>query len=67
VAAKGRALGLSLDRLPRTARRQREFDESRGRFRIGPARWPARDLARTVLPQLPRVVRERIADRLRRR
>jgi SAM-dependent methyltransferase len=67
VAAKGRSLGLSLDRLPRTARRQREFDESRGRFRIGPARWPARDLARTVLQQLPRVVRERIADRLRRR
>jgi SAM-dependent methyltransferase len=67
VAAKGRRLDLSLDRLPRTAHVQREFDESRGRFRLGPARWSSRDLARTVLPQLPRVVRQRIADRVRRR
>ena len=67
VAAKGRTLGLSLDRLPRTARIQREHDVARGRFRLGPFRYPARDLIREVAPQIPRVMRERIADRMRRR
>lgn len=66
VASKGRRLDMSLDRLPRTAARQAAFMASRGAFRLGPNRWPARDLARIVLPQIPRVVRERLADRLRR-
>jgi SAM-dependent methyltransferase len=63
VAAKGRTLGLSLDRLPRVAAAQRDFIDSRGRFRIGPLRVPLREVA----PQLPRVLRERALDRLRRR
>ena len=66
LAAKGRALGIGLEHLPRTRSRQQEFEAARGRFRVGPARWPARDLARAVLPQVPRVVRERLADRFRR-
>jgi hypothetical protein len=67
VAAKSRQLDLTLDRLPRTAQIQREHDAARGRFRLGPFRYPGRDLARELLPQIPRVARERIADRLRRR
>jgi SAM-dependent methyltransferase len=67
VAAKGGTLGLSLDRLPRTARIQQEHDQARGRFRLGPFRYPARDLFREVGPQIPRVIRERMADRIRRR
>jgi SAM-dependent methyltransferase len=60
------ALGLTLERLPRTQRRQEEFAGARGRFRLGPTSWPARDVARALLPQLPRVVRERLTDRFRR-
>jgi SAM-dependent methyltransferase len=67
VAAKGRTLDLSLDRLPRTARTQDEYEQARGRFRLGPFRYPARTLVRELLPQIPRVVRQRAADRIRRR
>jgi SAM-dependent methyltransferase len=67
VAAKGRELDLSLDRLPRTARTQRQHDDARGRFRLGPFRYPGRDLLRELAPQIPRVARERLSDRLRRR
>lgn len=67
VAAKGRALGLTLDRLPRTARIQAEHDEARGRFRLGPFRYPPRELLRAVGRQVPRVIGQRIADRLGRR
>src|SRR4051812_36011909 len=59
VAAKGRTLGLSLDRLPRTARTQAEHDAARGRFKLGPLRYPARDLIRQLGPQIPRVVGQR--------
>jgi SAM-dependent methyltransferase len=67
VAAKGRRLELALDRLPRTARRQAAFMESRGQFRVGPTRRTGGDLAREVLPQIPRVIRQRLSDRMRRR
>jgi SAM-dependent methyltransferase len=67
VAGKGRALDLSLDRLPRTAQTQRQHDAARGRFRLGPFRYPGRDLLRELVPQIPRVARERVSDRLRRR
>jgi SAM-dependent methyltransferase len=67
VAGKGRELDLALDRLPRTARTQRQHDEARGRFRLGPFRYPGRDLLRELAPQIPRVARERLSDRLRRK
>jgi SAM-dependent methyltransferase len=67
VAGKGRALDLSLDRLPRTARTQRQHDDARGRFRLGPFRYPGRELLRELTPQIPRVVRERVSDRIRRK
>ena len=67
VAAKGRQLELELSRLPRLERIQAAHDQARGRFRLGPFRYPARELMRAVVPQIPRVVRERATDRLRRR
>jgi SAM-dependent methyltransferase len=67
VAAKGRDLDLSLDRLPRTAQTQRRHDGARGRFRLGPFRYPGRELLRELVPQIPRVVRERVSDRIRRK
>jgi SAM-dependent methyltransferase len=67
VAAKDRTLGLSLDRLPRTANTQADHDAARGRFKLGPFRYPGRDLIRELAPQIPRVIRERAADRMRRR
>jgi SAM-dependent methyltransferase len=67
VAGKGRTLDLSLERLPRTARTQRRHDDARGRFRLGPFRYPGRELLRELTPQIPRVVRERVSDRIRRR
>jgi SAM-dependent methyltransferase len=67
VAGKGRNLDLSLDRLPRTALTQRRHDAARGRFRLGPFRYPGRELLRELAPQIPRVVRERVSDRIRRK
>src|SRR5258706_584704 len=67
VAGKGRKLDLTLDRLPRTARTQQQHDGARGRFRLGPFRYPARALLRELVPQIPRVVRDRVSDRLRRK
>ena len=66
VAAKGRQLGLALEKLPRTERRQREFMESKGSFRVGPARMTPRELAKQVLPQIPRVARQRVLARFKR-
>ena len=63
VAAHGRSLGLSLDRLPRVAAAQRDYAEARARFRVGPLQLGGRELARTVLRQLPRVVRGRVGRR----
>jgi SAM-dependent methyltransferase len=67
VAAKDRTLDIGLERLPRTARTQHDHDAARGRFRLGPFRYPGRTLMRELLPQVPRVIRERVADRVRRR
>jgi SAM-dependent methyltransferase len=67
VAGKRRKLDLSLDRLPRTAVTQRRHDAARGRFRLGPFRYPGRELLRELAPQIPRVVRERVSDRIRRK
>ena len=67
VAAKGRRLELSLERLPRLAAAQRRYDESEGAFRIGPFRVPPGELARIVIREGPRVARERARARLGRR
>ncbi len=63
VAVKGRATGLSLERLPRLRAAQAEFEAARGRFRFGPFQIGLRDLARGTLRQLPRVITRRPARR----
>lgn len=63
VAAKGRELGLSLDRLPRLAAEQRRYEAARGQFKVGPLRLGPRELARLVAEQGPRVLRERLRRR----
>jgi hypothetical protein len=65
VAAKGRRLELDLAHLPRLAEAQERFERAEGQFRIGPLRMGARDLARTVARDGPRVVRERLRARYR--
>jgi hypothetical protein len=59
VGAKGRRLGLTLDRLPQVAAAQREYDDARGQVRLGPFRYRPRQLAREVAPELWRLARRR--------
>lgn len=63
VAAKGRRLDLDPAELPSLASAQREFD-AEGRVRIGPLRYPARQIIGELGRQLPRVARERLRARL---
>jgi SAM-dependent methyltransferase len=60
VGARGRALGLSLERLPGLAAAQRHWEQARDGVRIGPLRVPPRELARTLARELPRLARERL-------
>ncbi len=60
VGARGRALGLSLERLPALAAAQRHWEQARDGVRIGPLRVPPRELARTLARELPRLARERL-------
>ena len=64
VGTKGRDLGVTLARLPAIARAQGEWERAEGQVRIGPFRYPLRDLARVVAAELPRAVKERAAIRL---
>jgi hypothetical protein len=65
IAAKGRRLGLELAGLPSLADSQRRYERARGELKLGPFRYSLRQLAGEVSGQLPRVVRERAATRLR--
>jgi hypothetical protein len=49
VGGRGRSLGLTADRLPRLAEAQREHERAAGRFRVGPLRFGAGELARAAL------------------
>jgi hypothetical protein len=64
IASKGRTLGLRLAELPSLAASQREYERAEGRLKLGPFRYSLKQLGREVAGQLPRVVRERAADRL---
>jgi SAM-dependent methyltransferase len=66
VGAKGRTLGLSLDRLPTLAAAQANWEAAEGKIRIGPFRYEPRDLARAMVAEGPRVAKERLRRRLRR-
>jgi SAM-dependent methyltransferase len=61
VGVKGRSLDLSLERLPRLAAAQRDWDEARGRVRLGPFRVPPGEMVRLLVGQTPRIVRDRLS------
>lgn len=63
VGAKGRSLGLSLERLPSLAAEQRRWEEARGRVRVGSYLMTPGEVARTLASQVPRLVRERLRRR----
>jgi SAM-dependent methyltransferase len=65
VAAQGRELGLSLERLPRLAAEQRRYEAAEGQFRVGPLRLGPRELARLIARDASRVARERLRARRR--
>jgi SAM-dependent methyltransferase len=62
VAANGRSLDLSLDRLPSLAAAQERFDRAAGQIRIGPFRLTPRELATTAGRELRRLASERARD-----
>jgi SAM-dependent methyltransferase len=66
VATKGRKLDLRLDELPSLASSQREYLRAEGKLKLGPFRYSLRELAGELRGELPRVVRERAAAKLRR-
>jgi SAM-dependent methyltransferase len=61
VGAKGRKLDLSVDRLPSLARAQEEWDQSVAGVRFGVFMVQPRDIAREVVRQAPRLVRQRLS------
>jgi SAM-dependent methyltransferase len=60
VGVNGRTLDLSLDRLPRLAAEQRRWESGDARFRLGSYLFDPGDIARAIVRQAPRVVRDRI-------
>jgi SAM-dependent methyltransferase len=62
VGAKGRDLDLSLERLPSLAAAQAEW-EGEGKVRIGPFRYPPRQLARELSAEARRLVGRRARRR----
>jgi SAM-dependent methyltransferase len=66
LGSRGRELGLRLSELPSIAHSQAEYERAEGKLRLGPFRYSLGQLARELGGELPRVVRERTAARLRR-
>jgi SAM-dependent methyltransferase len=67
VGAKGRQLGLSLERLPSLAEAQARWQAADGEIRIGPLRYPPRRLARELGRELWRHGSARVRRGLGRR
>jgi SAM-dependent methyltransferase len=63
VAAKGRTLDLSVEKLPSLAGVQREYDAGAGRVRIGPFNFRPGELIGPLVRQAPRLVRDRLKAR----
>jgi SAM-dependent methyltransferase len=63
VGAKGRRLGLSLDRFRGLHAAQREWEEARGRIRVGPFRFAPRELVGIAAAEAARLARERLRGR----
>jgi hypothetical protein len=66
IGSRGRELGVRLSELPSIAHSQAEYERAEGKLRLGPFRYSLGQLARELGGELPRVVRERAAARLRR-
>jgi SAM-dependent methyltransferase len=66
IGARGRELGVRFVDLPSLAESQAEYERADGKLRLGPFRYTLRQLAGELRGELPRVVRERAAHRLRR-
>lgn len=65
IGVRGRELDLRLDELPSLVEAQEEYERSEGKVKIGPFRYPLRDLAAVLRDDLPRAVRQRAVARLR--
>ena len=63
VAAKGRKLSLSVERLPSVANAQRSWEAAEGKVRIGPFRYGRREIVRLVAAELARSYRKSSASR----
>jgi hypothetical protein len=60
VGAKGRKLGLSMEAFPSLGAEQAKWDSSTGQLRIGVFMLPPRIVARELVKQAPRLVRDRL-------
>jgi SAM-dependent methyltransferase len=60
VAARGRSLDLSLEQFPSLVREQERWDRSAGHVQVGVFMLPPRTVARELIRQTPRLVRERL-------
>jgi SAM-dependent methyltransferase len=61
VAANGRALDLSLARLPRLRAAQERFERADGKIRLGAMQVTPRELVRALRTEVPRLLRQRRA------
>lgn len=64
AGAKGRPLGVDLMALPSLAEAQESWRRADGQVRVGPFRYPLRDLAKLLGKELPRAVGQRMRARL---
>lgn len=64
IGAKGRRLDVRLAELPSLSKMQREYDRAEGKVKIGPFRYPLRELGGVLRSELPRAVRERAIARM---
>jgi SAM-dependent methyltransferase len=64
VGSKGRKLDLRLAELPSLSEMQREYERAEGQVKIGPFRYPLRELGAVLRDELPRAVRERAIARV---
>jgi SAM-dependent methyltransferase len=66
IGTRGRQLAVRLSDLPSLAASQAEYERAEGKLKLGPFRYSLRQLAGELRGELPRVLRERAVDRLRR-
>ena len=66
AGAKGRPLGTDIAALPSLAAQQESWRRAEGQLRVGPFRYPLRDMAKLLARELPRAAGERARARLAR-